>query len=113
MDYSVWGGGVWVNIDGSDNDGPFPCDDWIGCPVVTPHNVHIDVENVIGTNGNDKIIGNDLDNSFDGGDGNDTLEGKGGDDYLDAEAGTNQKDDGGNGNDICVGFNVNRVSCES
>jgi hypothetical protein len=42
-----------------------------------------------------------------------TLEGKGGDDYLDAEGGTDQKDDGGAGFDICVGFNVNRVACES
>jgi Ca2+-binding RTX toxin-like protein len=102
-----------VTLDDSRNDGAFPCDDWIGCPVVTYHNVHSDVENVIGTNGNDRIIGSEQNNGLDGGAGSDTLEGKGGDDYLDAEGGQNQRDFGGTGTDICVRFNVTRTDCES
>ena len=112
MDYSSLGGQVWVTLDDSENDGPFPCDDWIGCPVVTYHNVHSDVEKVIGTKDNDRIIGNDQDNFLDGGPGNDTLEGKGGDDYLDAEGGNGQRDFGGPGDDTCVGFNITRYDCE-
>jgi Ca2+-binding RTX toxin-like protein len=111
-DYSGWDG-VNVSLDDSKNDGGFPCDDFIGCPVTTYDNVHIDIENVVGSKGGDKIVGNALNNSFDGGLGNDTLIGRSGDDYLDAEGGQNQKDDGGDGFDICVGFNVNRVACES
>lgn len=41
-----------------------------------------DVENVIGTSGNDYVIGNLLNNTLQGGGGNDTLIGRGGNDHL-------------------------------
>jgi Putative metal-binding motif/RTX calcium-binding nonapeptide repeat (4 copies) len=46
-------------------------------------NVHSDVENVSGTDGNDVLIGSGAANQLDGGDGNDTLVGGGGFDFFD------------------------------
>ena len=45
-------------------------------------NVHSDVENLRGTDGNDVLIGSDVANELDGGDGNDTLVGRGGLDFF-------------------------------
>ena len=42
----------------------------------------INVENVIGTGGNDKLFGNSLNNVLDGGDESDSLDGRAGDDSL-------------------------------
>ena len=60
-----------------------------------------DIENIIGSNGNDILAMDDGDNSIWGGQGNDTLNGRGGDDTLYGGTG----DDilyGGSGNDLFV-----------
>jgi Ca2+-binding RTX toxin-like protein len=71
----------------------------------------INVENLIGSSGNDVIVGSDRDNSLDGGlgndtisggNGNDTLRGGEGHDTLNGDRGSDSLD-GGNGNDILNG----------
>lgn len=59
------------------------------------------IENIIGTQGNDTIIGDDVDNKFKGGNGNDQLYGYEGNDILAGGTGINDLW-GGEGNDIFV-----------
>jgi Ca2+-binding RTX toxin-like protein len=65
-----------------------------------------DVENLIGSNYNDKLIGNALDNRLFGGLGKDTLKGNDGNDTLDGGAGDDTLE-GGNGNDRLEGGDGN------
>jgi Ca2+-binding RTX toxin-like protein len=108
VDYSSWGVDTYVSLDGNDNDGTAAsaCDDLFGCPVTDRHNVHGDVEKIVGSSHNDRLIANDNDNAIDAGAGNDRIDGRGGDDYLDAEGGSGQKVYGGGGYDTCVGFGI-------
>src|SRR4029434_6559459 len=53
-------------------------------------NVHADVENVIGGNGDDKLEGSAANNVLRGGNGNDTLSGNAGNDTLDGGAGSDE-----------------------
>ncbi len=115
ISYLQWGHEAYVSLDGNSNDGAsnVDCDEIIGCPVVSTHNVHGDFEHVIGTKYNDKISGNGNPNDFDGMGGNDRLYGNGGNDYLDAGEGANQRTEGGAGDDTCVGYGVTaRPGCE-
>ncbi len=70
----------------------------------------LNIENVIGSDGNDRINGAGDDNQLDGGAGNDRLNGRGGDDVLLAGDG-NDRLNGGAGNDILLdGAGNDRVS---
>ncbi|MDQ1655108.1 MAG: hypothetical protein QOD41_191 [Cryptosporangiaceae bacterium] len=111
-DYSGWGK-VWIALDNSGNDGPFPCGDVIGCPVTIKHNMHDDVENVVGSPGDDVVIGSETANDIDAGTGTDRIDGRGGNDYLDAGQGTGQTVTGGTGTDTCVGYSTTFVTCEN
>ncbi|WP_323785187.1 M10 family metallopeptidase C-terminal domain-containing protein [Thalassovita sp.] len=62
----------------------------------------VDIENAIGTAGNDLVEGNDLANRLEGLDGNDTLNGRGGDDSLTGGDGLDSLI-GGDGNDTIMG----------
>ena len=62
----------------------------------------INVENVIGTGGNDKLFGNSLNNVLDGGDGSDSLDGRAGDDSLYGGFGRDTLI-GGEGDDLLLG----------
>ena len=55
----------------------------------TATDTYINIQNIIGSAGNDTISGDDNNNTLKGGAGNDTLIGKGGNDYLDGESGNN------------------------
>jgi Ca2+-binding RTX toxin-like protein len=114
VDYSAWGRAVRVSLDNRNNERSLPeCDDIIGCPVVNYHNVHDDVENVIGTSRNDEIKGSGAANGLYGRGGNDTIRGEAGNDRLDAGEGTSQKLYGGVGSDTCVGSGtITYDSCE-
>lgn len=71
----------------------------------------VDIENVVGSNGNDNIIGDDSGNHLNGNDGNDKLSGGSGDDLLEGETGDDKLSggsgddhmDGGSGNDKMSG----------
>ncbi len=68
------------------------------------------IENVIGSDGNDRINGAGDNNQLDGGAGNDRLNGRGGDDTLIGGAG-NDRLNGGSGNDVLVdGEGNDRIS---
>ncbi len=114
VDYSAWNRAVRVSLDNSANDRSLPtCSRPIGCPVVLYHNVHDDVENVIGTSRNDEIKGSGYANDLRGRGGNDTIRGEAGNDYLDGEDGTSQKLYGGVGSDTCRGSGtITYDSCE-
>jgi hypothetical protein len=64
--------GVTITLDGAANDGK---------PGQT-QNIGVDVEHVVGLDGNDQIAGNANANTLDGGNGNDTLTTNGGNDTL-------------------------------
>jgi Ca2+-binding RTX toxin-like protein len=66
------------------------------------------IENVIGSIGNDQINGNDLDNQIYGKAGNDILKGMGGNDNLIGGAGNDQLD-GGSGQDTMAGGTGNDI----
>jgi Ca2+-binding RTX toxin-like protein len=89
------GPGVHVTLDGLANDGAYEFLARVlysGLPPTTSleyDNVNADVENVVGTSGDDYLFGNDDSNTLDGGGGNDFLDGGGGRDLL----------RGGDGND--------------
>lgn len=114
IDYQAWNRAVRVSLDNATNDRSLPiCDDIIGCPVAQYHNVHDDVENVIGTAKNDEIKGSGAANQLYGRGGNDTIRGEAGNDHLDAEAGTSQRLYGGVGSDTCKGIGtITYDSCE-
>jgi Ca2+-binding RTX toxin-like protein len=104
MIYSYVRSGMTVTLDGKKNDHCSGCDN---------HFVHADIENVIGSQFDDRIYGNESANELSGEAGNDLLLGNGGDDYLDAGHGESQKEYGGPGVDTCVGYNLAvRDSCE-
>jgi Ca2+-binding RTX toxin-like protein len=71
---------VFVILDDVANDGEIGEGD----------NVHADVENVIGGDGDDKIEGSAANNVLRGGNGNDTLSGNAGNDTLDGGAGSDE-----------------------
>ncbi len=110
--------GAMITLDGHLND-TANCG---GYNQVCPgdHNVHSDIENVVGTKFNDRIIGNGAINNIDAGDGNDTIDGKAGNDYLDAGDGywrvgddSEQRVYGGDGVDKCRGWSLAvRDHCE-
>lgn len=114
ISYESWNRAVRVTLDNRPNDRSLPvCDDWVGCPVVLYHNVHDDVENVVGTSRNDEITGSGGRNELYGRDGNDTIRGEAGNDHLDAEGGTGQRLYGGVGSDTCRGLGtITYDSCE-
>lgn len=104
MLYSYVRSGVTVTLDGKKNDHCSGCDN---------HFVHADIENVVGSQYDDKIYGNDSANQLSGVEGNDLLQGNGGDDNLDVGHGENQKEYGGPGVDTCVGYGLAiRDGCE-
>jgi Ca2+-binding RTX toxin-like protein len=96
-DYSDHADGVYVTLDGIANDGAFETG-LVVLPVPGPSpfrslendNVMPDIENVIGTDADDRLTGNDASNTLDGRGGNDTLDGGRGNDLL----------RGGDGNDL-------------
>jgi Ca2+-binding RTX toxin-like protein len=104
--------GVDVWIDGVRNDGerPIPIDDGTGQVEfwqIESDNVGTDVENVIGTQYNDRLVGSAGNNRLVGNWGDDTLLGGEGNDVLEAasheyQAGWSDDDyaDGGNGDDV-------------
>lgn len=100
IDYSHWKS-VSVTLDGNANDTGVALQAGDG-----QHNVHGDVDIVIGSPGNDRLIGNDSPNRLEGEAGNDQLFGKGGNDILNAGTGSSQTIDGGTGYDRCTGFNI-------
>lgn len=78
-----------------------------------PHNVHSDVEHVIGSPYDDRIVGSDLANTVLAGSGDDRVEGRGGDDDLDAQQGSAQNVAGDGGSDRCAGEGlIPHASCE-
>jgi Ca2+-binding RTX toxin-like protein len=88
---------VSVDIDGFSNDGARGERD----------NVHVDVENVVGGSGGDRLVGhegavNQVANTLDGGAGNDWLEGRNGDDVLIGGLGEDMLN-GGHGADVLRG----------
>jgi Ca2+-binding RTX toxin-like protein len=115
IDYSAWDRMVHVSLDGDDDDGergvanceawnPWTCSSWRD-----RQNVHSDFENVTGSPQNDWIEGNGLGNVLYGQGGNDVVEGFAGNDTVDAGSGpeqTNQRVDGGAGDDVCRGSGV-------
>jgi Ca2+-binding RTX toxin-like protein len=105
IDYSFWS---WarVSLDGNDNDTGSELGDG-------RHNVHGDVDDIIGTPGNDVLTGHDSGNRIDAKGGDDHIFGKGGNDYLEAGLGNAQEIDGGTGHDTCFGQNVTvRRGCD-
>ncbi|HEX8215895.1 MAG TPA: hypothetical protein VF577_00395, partial [Allosphingosinicella sp.] len=76
-----------------------------------------DVENLIGSNYNDKLVGNALDNRLVGGLGKDTLIGNAGNDRLDGGEGNdrleggdgNDRLEGGDGSDVMIGGTGNDI----
>jgi RTX calcium-binding nonapeptide repeat (4 copies) len=122
---------VNVTLDNVANDGTPP----VLIPWPRPgegDNVRSNVENIVGSPGNDSLTGSDKVNhidgrggndvlkggagndSVDGGEGSDKLYGENGDDNLDAQHGTAQEDHGGPGeHDTCVGYDTVRdETCE-
>jgi Ca2+-binding RTX toxin-like protein len=75
-------GNLELSIDGKANDHV------VGDPSQGVDNIHVDVENVTGGFGNDRISGDAGANTLVGGGGNDTLIGLGGNDVLQPGAGT-------------------------
>jgi Ca2+-binding RTX toxin-like protein len=69
VDYAGSTVGVNVSLDGVPNDGP-------------DNNIHADVENVLGSDHDDRLTGSAADNRLDGGAGNDALSGGSGSDWL-------------------------------
>jgi Ca2+-binding RTX toxin-like protein len=105
IDYSAWS---WVRVSLNGND-----DDKGGAPGDGQHNVHGDVDAIMGTPGDDDMTGHDSRNEIMGGRGSDTIRGKGGNDILNVGVGVGQEIDGGDGDDVCVGFDIVRLSrCE-
>ena len=86
-------------------------------------NVHSDVEDLFGTDGNDVLIGSDVANELDGGDGDDTLDGRGGldlftlgagDDTALARDGLGERIVCGDGADTVTGDDIDQLGgCES
>ena len=96
MDYWGMTTGVHVTLNNI-------ADDYAILPVVTGHNVHDDIEKVVGTDNADHLIGSDGPNTLIGLSGDDVLEGLGGNDDLNALTGNNQRVYGGPGTDTCDG----------
>ncbi|MFO0746321.1 MAG: calcium-binding protein [Myxococcota bacterium] len=83
VDYSARTVGVTVTMDGVANDGETGADEG--------DNVKADVENFIGSSGDDIVTGSAADNAFTGGDGDDILSGGAGNDWFyeeDADSGS-------------------------
>jgi hypothetical protein len=79
--------------------------------------IRADVENLIGSSGNDRLTGNSLSNVLDGGPGNDSLSGGSGDDSLEGDSGHDEVN-GGGGTDTCAFHHGDpvidgSVSCEA
>jgi len=114
--YWHWGAAVRVSLNDEEDDRTLPVcrHPWgIGCPVVFFHNVHSDIENVVGTQKGDEITGSNWSNRILGGAGNDTIDGLAGDDYLDTEDGNGQSVNGGDGRDTCPSrLGTSYSSCE-
>ena len=95
-DYRIRGSqAVEVTLDGQANDGN---------PLLPERdNVHVDVEDVRGTNGADRLVGSSLANQLSGGPGGDQIDGGGGQDMMLGEE----------GNDTLLGRDGNgeRVDC--
>lgn len=85
--------GVSVTLDGLANDGEPGVND----------NVGLDVENIVGSWGNDTLAGSDVANVVDGGPGADSLSGGDGIDHLDGGDGDDSLD-GGPGSDVLAGL---------
>jgi Ca2+-binding RTX toxin-like protein len=98
IDYSHWTWAV-VSLDGNDNDTGSATGDG-------RHNVHGDVDAIIGTDGPDDLTGHNGINRIEGRGGDDRIIGKDGNDTLDAGPGDRQEVDGGEGYDICTGYNI-------
>jgi Ca2+-binding RTX toxin-like protein len=121
VDYSVYRKGVSVDLDGAAGDDGLPGErDTVGA----------DVEDLAGTNFNDRLVGNGAANEIDGYAGDDVIRGGGGDDHLFGWEGRNQlygeagadilqvtygvsRLDGGESNDVCVAKPEDvMISCE-
>ncbi|TAL41287.1 MAG: hypothetical protein EPN91_11025, partial [Salinibacterium sp.] len=63
--------------------------------------IRSDVENLVGSSGDDTLTGNSLTNTLDGGPGDDSLSGGAGDDIVSGDTGHDVVD-GGDGTDTCV-----------
>jgi len=92
VSYSAASARLSISIDGRANDGATGERD----------SVALDVENVIGGSGSDKITGSASANDLNGGTGNDTITGGSGDDLIDGGIG-NDSLVGGIGNDVING----------
>jgi Ca2+-binding RTX toxin-like protein len=90
--------GVNVSLDNVANDGTAATATATG----EGDNAHSDIENITGSQGNDRLIGSDAANSIGGGAGNDYIEGRGGNDVIEGSAG-NDEIHGGEGNDNIYG----------
>jgi Ca2+-binding RTX toxin-like protein len=89
LDYSSRTAPLNVSLDGKKGDGAAQEND----------NALVDIENVTGGAGNDKIVGSALDNVLIGGGGNDLIYGGAGNDVIDPGAGTDSLY-GGDGDDV-------------
>ena len=94
IDYSMWSGAFTVVLDGSN----WVSVDWGAGFIDTIRNV----ENIVGSIGNDTITGDAANNSLSGATGNDVLAGGAGNDILDGGVGTDILT-GGAGNDTLTG----------
>jgi serralysin len=121
VDYSVYRRGVSVDLDGAAGDDGLPGErDTVGA----------DVEDLSGTNYNDRLVGNGVANEIHGHAGDDVIFGRGGNDHLFGWAGRNQlygeagadtlevtdgvsRLDGGANDDVCRGKPQDTlISCE-
>lgn len=121
VDYSVYRRGVSVDLDGAAGDDGLPGErDTVGA----------DVEDLSGTNYNDRLVGNGVANEIHGHAGDDVIFGRGGNDHLFGWAGRNQlygeagadtlevtdgvsRLDGGANDDVCRGKPQDiLISCE-
>jgi Ca2+-binding RTX toxin-like protein len=96
VDYAGTTGLHTISLDDVANDG------WFAIFAGEGDNAHSDIENVIGSQGNDVIWGNGAANVLDGRGGNDEIRGQGGDDRLLGGDG-NDKLFGGSGRDTYFG----------
>lgn len=98
--------GVRVSLNNVADDAP-------AVPVAAAHNVHDDIETVVGTSHVDWLEGSNGPDRLFGGDGDDVLSGLAGNDRLDASAGSNQQVYGDLGTDTCLGDSLIVIeSCE-
>ena len=84
VDFSAFSGAINVNLATGATSGGAAGNDTI-----------VDIENVVGTNGNDRLVGSSADNILSGGNGNDRLFGASGSDVLNGSEGNDFLDGGG------------------